>query len=104
MSMADFEWAYKLNVFAPFRLMQLCAPHMEKAGGGVIVNISSMAGDNTNARMASYGSSKAAISHLTRNTAFDLGPKKIRSMPLPWAPSEPQHLKACLRQRSRKPC
>jgi 7-alpha-hydroxysteroid dehydrogenase len=28
--------------------------------------------------MASYSSSKAAISHLTRNIAFDLGPKNIR--------------------------
>ena len=29
--------------------------------------------------MASYGSSKAAVSHLTRNTAFDLGPMGIRA-------------------------
>jgi 7-alpha-hydroxysteroid dehydrogenase len=28
--------------------------------------------------MASYSSSKAAESHLTRNIAFDLGPKNIR--------------------------
>ena len=28
--------------------------------------------------MASYGSSKAAVNHLTRNIAFDLGPKNIR--------------------------
>jgi 7-alpha-hydroxysteroid dehydrogenase len=28
--------------------------------------------------MASYGASKAAESHLTRNIAFDLGPKNIR--------------------------
>jgi 7-alpha-hydroxysteroid dehydrogenase len=28
--------------------------------------------------MASYGSSKAAESHLTRNIAFDLGPMNIR--------------------------
>ena len=28
--------------------------------------------------MAAYGSSKAAVSHLTRNIAFDLGPKGIR--------------------------
>jgi 7-alpha-hydroxysteroid dehydrogenase len=28
--------------------------------------------------MASYGSSKAAVNHLTRNAAFDLGPKNIR--------------------------
>ena len=78
MPMADFEWAYQLNVFAPFRLMQLCAPHIARAGGGSVLNISSMAGDNKNIRMASYSSSKAAISHLTRNTAFDLGPMNIR--------------------------
>jgi 7-alpha-hydroxysteroid dehydrogenase len=37
-----------------------------------------MSGENTNQRMASYGSSKAAVNHLTRNIAFDLGPKNIR--------------------------
>ncbi|HUH09262.1 MAG TPA: SDR family oxidoreductase, partial [Brevundimonas sp.] len=51
---------------------------MEAAGGGAILNISSMAGENKNSRMASYGSSKAAVNHLTRNVAFDLGPKGIR--------------------------
>jgi 7-alpha-hydroxysteroid dehydrogenase len=78
MPMADFEWAYELNVFAPFRLMQLSASHIASAGGGSILNISSMSGENKNVRMASYSSSKAAISHLTRNTAFDLGPMNIR--------------------------
>jgi 7-alpha-hydroxysteroid dehydrogenase len=51
---------------------------MEKAGGGAVLNISSMAGENKNMRMTSYGSSKAAVNHLTRNMAFDLGPKHIR--------------------------
>ena len=51
---------------------------MEAAGGGAVLNISSMAGENNNQRMASYGSSKAAVNHLTRNIAFDLGPKGIR--------------------------
>lgn len=78
MPMDDFRWAYELNVFSLFRLSQLAAPHMEKAGGGAIVNISSMAGENKNQRMASYGSSKAAVNHLTRNIAFDLGSKNIR--------------------------
>lgn len=76
--MDTFIWAYKLNVFSVFHLCQLCAPHMEAAGGGTILNISSMAGDNKNKHMASYSSSKAAESHLTRNIAFDLGPKNIR--------------------------
>ena len=78
MPMADFRWAYEINVFAPFRLTQLAVPHMERAGGGAVLNISSMSAENKNQRMASYGSSKAAISHLTRNIAFDLGPKGIR--------------------------
>ncbi len=78
MPMEDFRWAYELNVFSVFRLCQLAAPHMEKAGGGAVLNITSMSGDNNNKRMASYASSKAAESHLTRNIAFDLGPKNIR--------------------------
>lgn len=78
MPMDDFTWAYKLNVFSIFRLCQICAPHIETAGGGAVLNISSMAGENKNQRMTSYGSSKAAVNHLTRNMAFDLGPKKIR--------------------------
>lgn len=78
MPMRDFEWAFQLNVFAMFRFMQMVAPHMEQAGGGAILIISSMAGENKNSRMASYGSSKAAVNHLTRNVAFDLGPKGIR--------------------------
>ncbi len=78
MPMKDFRWAYDLNVFGLFRMVQLAVPHMEKAGGGAILNISSMSGENKNTRMASYGSSKAAVNHLTRNIAFDLGPKNIR--------------------------
>ena len=78
MPMETFRWAYELNVFSVFRLCQLAAPHMEAAGGGAILNVTSMAGDNRNLRMASYASSKAAENHLTRNIAFDLGPKNIR--------------------------
>jgi 7-alpha-hydroxysteroid dehydrogenase len=78
MPMEDFRWAFELNVYSLFRLTQLAAPHMAAAGHGAVLNISSMAGENRNQRMASYGSSKAAVNHLTRNVAFDLGPKNIR--------------------------
>ena len=78
MPMADFRRAFDLNVFSLFRLAQLAAPAMERAGGGAMLAITSMAGDNKNQRMASYGSSKAATNHLIRNIAFDLGPKGIR--------------------------
>lgn len=78
MPMSDFRWAYDLNVFSLFHLTQLAVPHMATAGRGAVLNISSMAGENRNKRMASYGSSKAAVDHLTRNIAFDLGPMGIR--------------------------
>lgn len=78
MPMEDFRLAFDLNVFSLFRLAQLAAPEMEKAGGGSILAITSMAAENKNKCMASYGSSKAAASHLVRNIAFDLGPKNIR--------------------------
>lgn len=78
MPMEDFRRAFDLNVFSLFRLAQLAAPEMEKAGGGAILAITSMSAENKNKRMAAYGSSKAATSHLVRNIAFDLGPKNIR--------------------------
>ena len=78
MPLEQFVWAYQLNVFAGFRMCQLVAPHMQDKGHGAIVNISSMAGENKNHGMTSYSSSKAAVNHLTRNMAFDLGPMGIR--------------------------
>lgn len=78
MPMADFRRAFDLNVYSLFRLAQLAAPEMEKSGGGAMLAITSMAGENKNRRMASYGSSKAATNHLIRNIAFDLGPQGIR--------------------------
>ncbi len=78
MPMKDFRWAFELNVFSLFRLAQLAAPEMEKVGGGSILAITSMAAENKNQQMASYGSSQAATSHLVRNIAFDLGPRGIR--------------------------
>lgn len=74
MPMRDFRRAFDLNVFSLFRLAQLAATEMDKAG----LAITSMAGDNTNQRMAAYGASKAAANHLIRNIAFDLGPRNIR--------------------------
>lgn len=78
MPMQDFKRAFDLNVFSLFRLAQLAAPEMQKAGAGSVLAITSMAGENKNRRMAAYGSSKAATNHLIRNIAFDVGPMGIR--------------------------
>ena len=46
MPMADFRRAYDLNVFSLYRLAQLAAPEMDRAGGGAILAITSMSTQN----------------------------------------------------------
>lgn len=102
MPMADFKRAFDLNVFSLFRLAQLAAPEIEKAGGGAILAISSMAADNKNLRMASYGASKAATNHLIRNIAFDLGPRGIRVNGIAPGATRTEALKSVLTDETEK--
>lgn len=73
-SVDQFAAVFELNVFSAWRLAQLCAPHMQRAGYGSIVNLSSMASINRSPAISAYASSKAAVNHMTANLAFDYGP------------------------------
>ena len=75
---AYVEKIYSMNVFAPWRLCQLATPHMQKAGYGSIVNISSMSSINHSPGIAIYASTKAALNHMSANLAHDFGPMGIR--------------------------
>ncbi len=75
---AYVERIYAINVFAPWQLCKLVAPHMQKSGYGSIVNITSMSSINNDPAMAIYGSSKAALNHMASNLAYDYGPMGIR--------------------------
>lgn len=75
---AYVERIYSMNVFAPWRLCQLATPHMQKAGYGSIVNISSMSSINHSPGIAIYASTKAALNHMSANLAYDFGPMGIR--------------------------
>jgi 7-alpha-hydroxysteroid dehydrogenase len=70
-----FASVFELNVFSIWRLCQLCAPHMRKAGEGSIINMSSMSSVNKSPAISAYASSKAAINHMTANLAHDYGPE-----------------------------
>ena len=74
----QFDDTYSVNVKAPFFLVAALAPAMAERGEGVIVNVSSMVAGFGLAGQALYGSSKAAISLLTKAWAAEFGPSGVR--------------------------
>jgi len=74
------EWTRVLavNLTGPFLCTQACAPAMLKVGGGSVVNIGSISGVRASTLRVAYGTSKAALEHLTRQQAAELGNLGIR--------------------------
>ncbi len=73
----DWDKMMDVNLRSVFFMMQKCVPHLEKTKGNV-VNVSSVAGVRAFPNVLAYCVSKAAIDQLTRCTALELAPKKIR--------------------------
>ncbi len=67
------------NVRSNFWLCNLAAPHMVDRGGGSIIIVSSIGGDQGSATLAVYGMSKAADSSLVKSLAVEWGPRGIRA-------------------------
>jgi 7-alpha-hydroxysteroid dehydrogenase len=68
-----FEMAFHFNVTSAFQLSRLAIPHMIEVGGA-IVNISSGLAHLVESGFVAYGTSKAALSHMTRLLAFEFAP------------------------------
>ncbi len=62
--LAELESVYSVNTFAPLALLQLLLPHLVNRRGR-IVNISSDAAAEAYEGWGGYGSSKAALDHIT---------------------------------------
>ena len=75
LTVADFEAAFHFNVSSAFLFSRLAIPRMVESGGGSIVNISSALSHLVESAFVAYGTSKAALSHMTRLLAFELAPK-----------------------------
>jgi NAD(P)-dependent dehydrogenase (short-subunit alcohol dehydrogenase family) len=73
------EWQRVLavNLDGPFICTQVFAPAMLR-GGGAVVNIASISGARASALRVAYGTSKAALMHLTKQQALELGAMGIR--------------------------
>jgi NAD(P)-dependent dehydrogenase (short-subunit alcohol dehydrogenase family) len=74
------EWSRVLavNLTGPFLCTQACAPVMLASGGGAVVNIGSISGLRASTLRVAYGTSKAALMHLTKQQAAELGERGIR--------------------------
>ena len=74
------EWQRVLavNLNGPFLMSQAAVPHMRAAGAGAIVNIGSISGLRASTLRIAYGTSKAAIMHLTKQQAAEWGTLGIR--------------------------
>ncbi|HXV92130.1 MAG TPA: SDR family NAD(P)-dependent oxidoreductase, partial [Pseudonocardia sp.] len=76
------EWDLILdsNLKGAFLTAQAAIPHMERAGGGAIVNISSLAGRTSSPFLGChYSAAKAGVLGLTRHLAKEFGPRNIRA-------------------------
>jgi short-subunit dehydrogenase len=62
----------ELNVYAPLRAMQLAIPLMRDAGGGMILNVSSMVSKNAYPGLAAYASTKYALNALSFTARAEL--------------------------------
>ncbi|MBM3645229.1 MAG: SDR family oxidoreductase [Alphaproteobacteria bacterium] len=77
-TLAEWQRVLAINLTAPFLLSQTVAPIMRDQGGGAIVNITSISGLRASTLRVAYGTSKAALAHLTLQQAVELGEVGIR--------------------------
>jgi len=76
-TLQQYDRVMNTNVRAVYHLTMLAVPHLTTTQGN-IVNISSVNGIRSFPGVLAYNISKAAVDQLTRCTALELAPKKIR--------------------------
>ena len=75
---AEFDETYNVNVKGLWMMCKAAIPHLRSAGGGTIVNLSSVAGLMGIANRVAYGASKGAVTIMTKGMAADLAADNIR--------------------------
>ncbi len=80
-TMTSDEWDrfFAIDLKAAWLTAKYTVPAMRQAGGGAIVNVSSMHGFVSLPGFFPYGAAKAGLVGLTRNMALDYGPSGVRA-------------------------
>jgi NAD(P)-dependent dehydrogenase (short-subunit alcohol dehydrogenase family) len=79
LSTKDFDSILKVGLYGPFWCCKYAIASMLRAGGGSIINISSVAAISGLSGLPSYSAAKGGLSALTRQIAVDYGPRGIRA-------------------------
>lgn len=77
-SFARWREVMATNLDGVFLCSQAATPHLRETGGA-IVNVASISGLRASTLRVAYGTSKAAVIHLTRQQAAELGAHGIRA-------------------------
>jgi 3-oxoacyl-[acyl-carrier protein] reductase len=75
---ADFDMVISINLKGVFNCTQAVAPHMIRQGGGVILNASSVVGEDGNFGQTNYVATKAGVIGMTKVWARELGRYGVR--------------------------
>lgn len=69
-SLAQFRHEFEIDVVGVFLGCKAGVAKMKGAGGGSIINMSSMAGVRAQADLVAYNGAKAAVTHMTKSVAM----------------------------------
>ena len=78
MTVEDLKDQFETNVYGPFRLITAVLPGMRQRGGGVIVNVTSVAGRVSAPLNGLYAASKYALEALSESLKYETGHFGIR--------------------------
>jgi NAD(P)-dependent dehydrogenase (short-subunit alcohol dehydrogenase family) len=75
---ADWDYTLRISLDSVFLCSKHAAPRIARAGGGAIVNTSSISAHHGVAGISAYAAAKYGVIALTRNLAMELAPQGIR--------------------------
>ncbi len=77
MPLAEFHRIVDASLISTFLCTRAYAPEMREAGGGRIINISSVVAETGVAGVSHYGAAKAAVIGFTKSVAVELAPRGV---------------------------
>jgi NAD(P)-dependent dehydrogenase (short-subunit alcohol dehydrogenase family) len=79
MELSDWDRTIAVNLSGAFYCCRFALPHLVEAGGGAIVNITSVAGERAWPEDVAYNASKAGVEMLTRTIAVEYAARGVRA-------------------------